>query len=124
MKEKLVGKYGLQDFLHIKDFSEQLGKEHQVKVEYTKGETAEKLLKDYGYQDIGVREINEWLTQSAVGERKVLFLAYIERLTPSAANALLKSCEEPLPGRIIIATTASVESVMETLISRASLIRF
>jgi len=45
-------------------------------------------------------------------------------MTTSAANALLKSLEEPLPGRVIIASTTNYKKLLDTIISRALIVRF
>jgi replication-associated recombination protein RarA len=42
----------------------------------------------------------------------------------SAANAFLKTCEEPLPKRLIIATTSNHIQLLETILSRALTIKF
>lgn len=109
----------------IKDFSEELEKKHNIKIEYTPtAETAKTLLKEYAYQDIGIREVNSWLQQSSIGKHKVVLIENIERMTGEAANAFLKTCEEPLPKRLIIATTANVNQLLETIISRAIIVKF
>lgn len=41
-----------------------------------------------------------------------------------AANALLKNLEEPLPGRIIIATTTNKQAILDTILSRAFVVHF
>lgn len=48
----------------------------------------------------------------------------IDRLTDAAANALLKILEEPLPGRLLIATTSQALSLLPTILSRALLFSF
>lgn len=57
------------------------------------------------------------------GDWKVLVIENIERMNGASANAFLKSLEEPLPGRIIIATTSNLERVLPTIQSRALLFR-
>ncbi len=42
----------------------------------------------------------------------------------SAANAFLKTCEEPLPHRIIIASTSNINQLLDTIISRAVVVKF
>jgi DNA polymerase III gamma/tau subunit len=42
----------------------------------------------------------------------------------SAINAFLKTCEEPLPNRIILATTANKSQVLDTILSRSIMISF
>lgn len=55
---------------------------------------------------------------------KVVLLENIERMTIGAANAFLKTCEEPLANRIIIATTSNPSALLDTIISRAVLVKF
>ena len=59
-----------------------------------------------------------------VGKYKVLFLENIERMSVGAANALLKPLEEPLPNRLIIATTTQESQLLDTILSRAMVVRF
>lgn len=121
LAQELVGPFGYQDILHIKDLSHVTGKKHALKVE--EGEDIEY---DNGqiYQDLGAREIRDWMAKSAIGEYKVLILENIERMTISAANAFLKYFEEPFPKTFIIATTRNRSEIMDTIISRALLIAF
>gem|GEM_PF-1275243 len=110
--------------MYIKDFSFELQKEHTIKVEMKNDETAKTLYSDYNYQDLGTREINSWLQQSPSGEAKILLIENIERMTIGAINAFLKTCEEPLANRIIIATTSNKSQILDTIISRAITIPF
>ncbi|MEI6672847.1 MAG: hypothetical protein WCL02_06020 [bacterium] len=73
---------------------------------------------------MGIRDVNARLQQSAIGKYKVVFLENIERIIPEAANAFLKTCEEPLPKRLIIATTSNSIQLLETILSRALTIKF
>ncbi|HCY20681.1 TPA: hypothetical protein DIC40_02285 [Patescibacteria group bacterium] len=45
-------------------------------------------------------------------------------MTSEATNAFLKACEEPLPNRVIIATTSNKSKILETILSRAISIPF
>ncbi len=45
-------------------------------------------------------------------------------MNSAAANAFLKTCEEPLPKRLIIATTTNHTQLLETILSRALTIKF
>lgn len=45
-------------------------------------------------------------------------------MTISAANALLKEFEEPLPNRIIIGTVDAGKKILDTILSRAFLVKF
>ncbi len=124
LKEKM-GNYVVSDMLHIKDFSEQLEKKHNLKLKTVlTSETFKILIKEHNYQDIGIRDVNSRLQQSAIGKYKVVFLENIERMIPEAANAFLKTCEEPLPKRLIIATTSNPWQLLETILSRALMIKF
>ena len=123
LKEKM-GNYFVTDTLQIKDFSEQLEKKHNLKLKtVTTAETFKTLIKDHNYQDIGIREVNNRLQQSAIGKHKVVFLENIERMITDASNAFLKTCEEPLPKRLIIATTSNATQLLETILSRALTIK-
>jgi len=124
LKEKM-GNYFVTDVLHIKDFSEQLEKKHNLKIDFKPtAEATKTLVKEYNYEDLGVREINNRIQQSAIGKYKIVFIENIERMTTEAANAFLKTCEEPLPKRLIIATTSNYMQLLETTLSRALTIKF
>lgn len=121
LAQDLVGPFGYSDILHIKDFSQIIGKKHTLKVEQW-----EDIEYDVGqkYEDLGAREIREWMAKTSAGEYKVLILENIERMTISAANAFLKYFEEPFPKTLIIATTRNKSEIMDTVISRGLLIAF
>lgn len=120
-----MGNYFVTDTLQIKDFSEQLEKKHNLKLKTViNSETFKTLIKDHNYQDRGIRDVNARLQQSAIGKHKVVFLENIERIIPEAANAFLKTCEEPLPKRLIIATTSNSTQLLDTILSRALTIKF
>ena len=124
LKENM-GNYFVTDVLQIKDFSEQLEKKHNIRVELvSNAETTKKLIKEYNYEDLGIREVNNRIQQSAIGKYKIVFLENIERMAASPANAFLKTCEEPLPKRLIIATTSNSIQLLETIRSRALMIKF
>jgi DNA polymerase III delta prime subunit len=121
-----IGQFFYHDVLHIRDFSGVIGKKHSLKIETSRDKEDRyiTITDDQTYEDIGVREINHRLQQSPMGKYKVVIIENIERITPEAANALLKSLEEPLPGRLIIATVSHASQLLETIISRALVIRF
>lgn len=75
------------------------------------------------FLEMGARQLNRWLQLAPAGDHKVLVIENIERMNGASANAFLKSLEEPLPGRIIIATTSNLERVLPTIQSRALLFR-
>lgn len=71
-----------------------------------------------------MREITKRLQQTSYADKKILFIENIERMNLSAANAFLKAAEEPLPGTLIIATTAHQSTLLDTIVSRAFITRF
>lgn len=121
LAQDLVWPFGYGDILHIKDLSQVTWKKHTLKVEA--GDDIE-LENGQKYEDLGAREIREWMSKTAMGEYKVLILENIERMTSSAANAFLKYFEEPFAKTLIIATTRNKSEMMETILSRALLIAF
>lgn len=120
--QSATGFFAHQDVLEIKDYSSVLGKEHSLKVEYKKNTDSDLLQKQEWYDDIGAREINDRLSMAPAGDMKILLLEHLDRATIGAANALLKSLEEPLPQRLIIASTTNKDSILPTILSRALLI--
>ncbi|MCF7835333.1 AAA family ATPase [Candidatus Gracilibacteria bacterium] len=123
--KQYLGQFFVQDFLYIRDLSDKLGK-HSIKVATPKDNDKRFVQIDDNnvYEDIGVREINSWFQQSSIGKTKMIFIENIERMTNEAANAFLKTCEEPLPGRIIIASTSNQSQLLDTIRSRSISLRF
>jgi len=125
LAKQILWDFFYNDFLHIKDFSDKMWKEHELKVEYKDTNETTKTLQDsYNYTDIGTREINDWLQVSPAWTKKIVLIENIERMNRSAINAFLKTCEEPLPNRVIIATTSNKSRILDTIISRAIIIPF
>jgi DNA polymerase-3 subunit delta' len=58
------------------------------------------------------------------GKRKVYIIDHAETLRPEAANALLKTLEEPTSDSLIILVTANVYALLPTVISRCQFVRF
>lgn len=117
-----TGFFAHQDLLILRDYSQLLQKPHPIKIEYKKSEDSDLLMKQEWYEDVGSREINERLAMSPAGEIKYVFIEHLERATTSASNALLKSFEEPLPNRCIIATTKNKDAILPTILSRALIV--
>lgn len=44
-----------------------------------------------------MRELQQRLARAPMGDWKIVYIENMERMTNQAANALLKSLEEPLP---------------------------
>lgn len=124
LSREILKDYFINDFLHIKDLSSSLWKSHNIKVEQKDDETYKTLFKEYSYKDIWTREINWRLQQSPAWNTKIVLIENIERMTIWAINAFLKTCEEPLKNRIIIATTKNKSQIIDTVLSRAILINF
>ena len=58
------------------------------------------------------------------GKRKVYIIDHAETMRPEAANALLKTLEEPSAECLIILVTANVYALLPTVVSRCQFIRF
>lgn len=72
-----------------------------------------------------IRTIEEALSLMPYeGNRKVVIVDNAETMNPSAANAFLKTLEEPPPQSIIILISASPDRLPETIRSRCSCISF
>jgi DNA polymerase III subunit delta' len=56
------------------------------------------------------------------GKRKVFVIQEIERATPAAANALLKTLEEPPPNVVLLLTSNRRDMVLPTVLSRCQVI--
>jgi DNA polymerase-3 subunit delta' len=52
------------------------------------------------------------------GSRKVAVIRDADRMMPQAANAFLKTLEEPPPGSLLLLTTSMPEALLETIRSR------
>ena len=124
LSKELLWKYFANDFLYIQDFSSQLNKTHHIKVAQKDDETYKVLSREYNYKDMGTREINSRLQQSPAGQAKIILIENIERMTIWAINAFLKTCEEPLSHRIIVATTENKSQILETILSRSITVDF
>src|SRR5262249_33835338 len=60
----------------------------------------------------------------ARGMRKVAILDDADDLNEEAANAFLKTLEEPPPGAVLILIGTSVEVQLQTIVSRCQVVRF
>lgn len=71
-----------------------------------------------------VRELIHWLALKPHSSPKKLAIIYkAETMTLDAANALLKTLEEPPKDSILILVVQSTEKILPTIISRCQLIR-
>lgn len=81
------------------------------------------------YKDVitieNIREIEEFLSlQPLEGKYKVVILKNAEKMNRSAANAFLKTLEEPPINTVIILTCENVDSLPEPLVSRTFKVYF
>ena len=71
-----------------------------------------------------IRSLQERLTETGLGKRRVCIIRSIERFQDTAANAFLKILEEPPPGLTFILTTENNNALLPTIVSRARNILF
>jgi len=81
------------------------------------------VLIDKGYSEsIKIEDIRGILDQNRLrpylARKKVFILRNIENLTPEAANAFLKTLEEPSPDSLLLLTTSVPEKNLDTIRSR------
>jgi DNA polymerase III gamma/tau subunit len=72
----------------------------------------------------GIRELNFRLQQSGFGPTKFVLIENIQRMSDVAMNAFLKTAEEPLRNRFIIATVPHTAQVIDTILSRCIALHF
>ena len=71
-----------------------------------------------------VRAVTERLAMSSFSGRKGVWIEEADRLHPAAANALLKTLEEPQGRVLFLLRASSSESVLPTIASRCQVLRF
>lgn len=71
-----------------------------------------------------VRDIQEFLRYRIDGGKKAVVVDYAERLMPQAANAFLKTLEEPPAGSVIMLITSRPSDLLPTILSRCQRISF
>jgi DNA polymerase-3 subunit delta' len=84
---------------------------------------------DNGYgESIKIEQIRALLgrdrLRTFMAEKKVFILKNIENLTPDAANAFLKTLEEPSRDSLLLLTTAVLENNLDTIKSRCHMVHF
>src|SRR5216117_442792 len=71
------------------------------------------------------REIeSRFIYRPLIGRRKIVILDNADLLRPEAANALLKTIEEPPPDSLIILVSSHPESLLPSIRSRCQALRF
>lgn len=71
-----------------------------------------------------IREVINKVNMTSQSRYGVVLIESIERMTTEAANALLKTLEEPAPGVIFFLTTDNIKSILPTILSRSRIINF
>ena len=72
-----------------------------------------------------IREASEFLSMTShAGGPKIVIIEQSHQMNPSAANALLKTLEEPNPDSYLLLVTESASAVMATIKSRCQRLQF
>jgi len=123
--EEILWWYMYSDCLFIQDYESFTWKTHTIPVEIKDENKRYIEFPDKTqHENYWVREMNEWLLNSSFSWKKFLLIENIQRMSNSAINAFLKSAEEPLANRFIIATVPHVSMVLDTIRSRCITIPF
>jgi DNA polymerase-3 subunit delta' len=84
------------------------------------------LLIESGGKSIGVDQVRQasrfFEKTSQIGQCKTALITAAHNMTVSAANALLKTLEEPNPDNYIVLLTSEVQTLLPTIISRCFII--
>ena len=78
-------------------------------------------------ESIKIEEVRNFIEKANLTKQtkyKILLIQNIERMTPEAANSLLKTLEDPPQNVIFILTTSRIKDVLPTIISRVRLYTF
>lgn len=101
-----------------------MGKTHTIPVELKDANITVELLDGSEQPNYGIRELNLRMQQSGFSPLKFVLIENIQRMSGSAMNAFLKTSEEPLPHRFIIATVPHTSQVLDTILSRSIALHF
>jgi DNA polymerase III gamma/tau subunit len=112
------------NFLYLKDYTNEMGKTHTIPVELKDANITVELLDGSEQPNYGIRELNLRMQQSGFSPLKFVLIENIQRMSGSAMNAFLKTSEEPLPHRFIIATVPHTSQVLDTILSRSIALHF
>jgi DNA polymerase III subunit delta' len=79
-------------------------------------------------QDLAIKQIRELCLdlglKPAAGRRKIAIIDDADDMNEEAANAFLKTLEEPPPGSVLILIATSAETQLDTVVSRCRVLRF
>ncbi|WP_413558150.1 ATP-binding protein [Bdellovibrio sp. HCB209] len=70
------------------------------------------------------KEVLEFLSLKSLGGNRVIIIDQAQTLNPQAANALLKTLEEPPDGTFFFLIAPSVAGIMPTIRSRSRIVQF
>ena len=116
--------YAYSDFLYLKDYTSDIGKTHTIPVELNDSNKVVEFPDGSEHPNYGIRELNLRMQQSGFSLTKFVLIENIQRMSNSAMNAFLKTSEEPLPNRFIIATLPHTSQIIDTILSRCIAIHF
>jgi DNA polymerase III subunit delta' len=71
-----------------------------------------------------IRVIQERLQDTGTSPHRLCLIRDVGRMNDTAANAFLKTLEEPPPGRVFLLTAESATSVLPTISSRSRVVQF
>lgn len=134
--QKYLGNFYPNDFLYFKDYSDQIGKKHAIPVELNErnrfisksskkeedsDNSNEETWESKGekYPNLWIREMISRLQTAPLGDKKIVLIEDLQRAYSEWQNALLKTLEEPLKQRVIIATLQEENQILPTILSRA-----
>lgn len=122
--QEILGEYRYSDLLYLQDYTQKIWKTHTIPVELNDTNKQIEFPDGSKHPNYGIRELNIWMQQSGFSPTKFVLIENIQRMSGSAMNAFLKTSEEPLKNRFIIATLPHQSQVLDTILSRAIVIHF
>ncbi|MDD2537115.1 MAG: hypothetical protein PHU61_01335 [Candidatus Absconditabacteria bacterium] len=122
--KEFLGGYGYSDFLYLQDYSYQMGKNHNIPIELNSSNSTIEFQEGSKRENFGIRETNLRLQQSGFSGKKFVLIENMQRMLGPAMNAFLKTVEEPLKDRFILATVPHQSMLLDTIVSRAIVIHF
>ena len=108
-----------QDILFLEDPWKKDGKLYNIKVE--EKETVLDI-EEKQYLVIWARQILDYMSRTSAWDHKIIFIENIERMNINAWNAMLKNLEEPPKNTFIFATVSNKNKLLDTILSRWTLI--
>ena len=96
-------------------------------IQIRKGSHIDTMEYENNHEPIKIGDIREIIARSNMCSQsryKIVILQSIARMTPEAANAFLKTLEEPYPRTVFIMTAGFAKDVLPTIASRSRLMKF